>query len=155
VAESTTVLITDMEGSTAYTEGQGDESAMGLLRTHERLVRGVVARIGGREIKSMGDGFMIAFDRPGAGIACALDIMRTLDEHNRTSPDPINVRMGINVGPVIEEGGDLYGTTVNAAARIVAKARSGQVLVSQAVTEEAADGSWSFVDRGLVLYIRA
>src|SRR5688572_5716552 len=61
VPEVTTVLITDMEGSTAYTQAQGDEVAMRLLRTHEKIVRGVVGRHGGREIKSMGDGFMIAF----------------------------------------------------------------------------------------------
>lgn len=145
-----TVLITDMEGSTALTEGRGDDAAMDLLRTHERLVREVVAAHGGREIKSMGDGFMIAFDACDQGLACAVDIQKALGAHNTSRPDqPILVRMGMNVGSVIEEGGDLYGTTVNAAARIVAKARSGQIIVSAAVRDLAGEGGdWTFIDRG-------
>ena len=150
-APSTTVLITDMEGSTAEMEGRGDTIGMEVIRTHERLVRDVVTAHGGREIKSMGDGFMIAFETPAKGIACALDVQQALQAHNAEHPDqPIRVRMGMNAGPVIEEGGDLYGTTVNAASRIAAKARSGQVLVSEAVREgSGAVGDWTFVDRGL------
>lgn len=148
-AEPITVLITDMEGSTEFTEGRGDEKAMDLLRVHEKLVRDVVAQHGGREIKSMGDGFMVTFATPTAGIACALDIVNVLRDHNERNPDePIRVRMGLNAGVVIEEGGDIYGTTVNAAARIAAKARSGQVLVSESVKVRA-HGDWLFIDRGL------
>jgi predicted ATPase len=140
-----------MEGSTAEMEGRGDAIAMDVIRTHERLVRGVVREHGGREIKSMGDGFMIAFDDPEKGIECALGVQEALREHNAAHPDQaIKVRMGLNLGPVIEEGGDLYGTTVNATSRIAAKARSGQVLVSEAVRNASGDaGDWTFVDRGL------
>src|SRR5205823_1310896 len=86
-----------------------------------------------------------------AGIACALDIQEALGRYNDANPDqPIRVRMGLNDGPVIEERGDLYGTTVNATSRIAAKARSGQVLVSESVRKHSGDaGDWSFVDRGL------
>jgi class 3 adenylate cyclase/tetratricopeptide (TPR) repeat protein len=148
---TTTVLITDMEGSTAFTEGRGDDVAMGLIRDHEKLVREVLATHEGREIKSMGDGFMLAFDSAASGIACALDIQEALDRYNAGHPDqPIRVRMGLNSGPVIEEAGDLYGTTVNATSRIAAKARSGQLLVSESVREQSGDaGDWMFVDRGL------
>jgi class 3 adenylate cyclase/tetratricopeptide (TPR) repeat protein len=148
---ATTVLITDMEGSTAFTEGRGDAVAMDLLRNHERLVREALSRHRGREIKSMGDGFMIAFDSPDDGVECALDIKSTLDDYNANHPDqPIRVRLGMNTGPVIAEGGDLYGTTVNATSRIVAKARSGQILVAAAVCESTRiDADWTFVDRGL------
>ena len=147
---STTVLITDMEGSTEFTEGRGDDAAMDLLRVHERIVRDIVAGHRGREIKSMGDGFMIAFPTPDVGIACALDIQEALARHNSDHPEQvIRVRMGINAGTVIEEGGDIYGTTVNAASRIAAKARSGQVLVSEAVRNEShRTGDWACVDRG-------
>ncbi len=149
--QTTTVLITDMEGSTAEMEGLGDAVGMDVIRTHERLVRAVVHTHGGREIKSMGDGFMVAFDAPAKGIACALDVQEALHEHNASHPEQsINVRMGLNVGPVIEEGGDLYGTTVNATSRIAAKARSGQVLVSEDIRNASGDaGDWTFVDRGL------
>ncbi len=144
-----TVLITDMEGSTEFTEGLGDAVAMELIRVHEQLVRDVVGRHGGREIKSMGDGFMVAFTTPAEGVSCALDIHEVLRTYNDEHPnEQIRVRMGLNTGVVIEESGDLYGTTVNAAARIAAKARSGQVLVSETVKQDAA-GDWSFIDRGL------
>ena len=148
---TTTVLITDMEGSTALGEGRGDEFAMDVIRDHEKIVRTVVAAHRGREIKSMGDGFMLAFDEPVEGIACALDILEALDRHNADHPDqPIRVRMGMNAGTVIEEAGDLYGTTVNATSRIAAKARSGQLLVSEAIRASSGDaGDWTFVDRGL------
>ncbi|MEX0875396.1 MAG: AAA family ATPase [Actinomycetota bacterium] len=145
-----TVLITDIEGSTAYTATRGDEVAMDLIRVHERLVRGIVAGHQGREIKSMGDGFMLAFAESATAIACGLDIQRALEEHNDAHPDHIlRVRMGVNTGPVIEEGGDIYGTTVNAASRIAAKARSGQLLLSEETKAAADEGDWAFVDRGL------
>lgn len=144
-----TVLITDMEGSTAFIDRRGDESAMGVLRTHERLIRREIALHHGREIKSMGDGFMVTFEDASEAVRCALAIGSAFDGHNASRPDePIRVRAGVNHGPVIFEGGDIYGTTVNAASRIVAKARSGQVLVSESV-KESAGGDWSFVDRGL------
>jgi class 3 adenylate cyclase/tetratricopeptide (TPR) repeat protein len=148
-AQHISVLITDMEGSTAFTDARGDEAAIELIREHERIVRSAIAAHGAREIKSMGDGFMIAFASPAKGIACALEILGGLRVHNDAHPDrPLNVRMGMNTGPAIEEAGDLYGTTVNVAARIAAKARSGQLLVPDAV-REIADGDWTFVDRGL------
>lgn len=146
-----TVLITDMEGSTAFTAEEGDRTAVELMRVHERLVRQTLGVHEGREIKSMGDGFMLMFPSPASGVMCALDLLDALAQHNEMRPDqPLNVRMGINSGPVIEEKGDIYGTTVNAASRVAAKARSGQVLVSQGVRDAAAeDVDCNFVDRGL------
>ena len=149
VPQHVSVLITDMEGSTAFTDARGDEAAIELIREHEQIVRRVIRAYDAREIKSMGDGFMIAFASPVTGIACALELLGSLRAHNDAHPDrPLNIRMGMNAGPAIEEGGDLYGTTVNAAARIAAKARSGQLLVPDAVRLVAA-GDWEFVDRGL------
>lgn len=146
-----TVLITDMEGSTAFTAAEGDETAVELIRVHERVVRETLSLHGGREIKSMGDGFMLMFSSPAAGVMCALDLQKSLAEHNIEHPNqPLNVRMGINSGPVIEEKGDIYGTTVNAASRIAAKARSGQLLTSGGVRDAALlDADCTFVDRGL------
>src|SRR5207244_11214431 len=120
------------------------------LRRSALRIRHTVAQHAGRDIKSMGDGFMIAFLSADAGIVCALDIQDALTEYNAGAPKhPILVRMGVNTGPVIEEGGDLYGTTVNAASRITAKARSGQILVSEGVRGSSeTTGDWRFVDRG-------
>ncbi len=149
--DAATVLITDMEGSTAFTADQGDETALELVRAHEGLVRSVLAEHGGREIKSMGDGFMLMFPSPATGVECALDLLEALTAHNDKHPDrPLHVRMGMNSGPLIEASGDIYGTTVNAASRIVAKARSGQVLVSEGVRADSTDHlDCAFVDRGL------
>ncbi|HVM07953.1 MAG TPA: AAA family ATPase [Acidimicrobiales bacterium] len=147
------VLFTDMEGSVELSSERGDESAMELVRVHETLARQAAARHGGVVIKSTGDGYLLAFGSTCDAVAAALEVRNALADHNAASPaDPVNVRMGVNVGPVIEESGDLYGLAVNAAARITAKATRGQVLVSGDVRDELSDGdtaSWQFLDRGL------
>ncbi len=146
-----TVLFTDVEGSTDLRTRFGDELADELLATQETLVRDQVERHGGREVKSLGDGFMVAFGSPRKAISCAVDIQRALDERNRTSPGrEIRVRIGINTGEVSEVAGDLLGAAVNAAARIAGKARGGQILVANVVKDLAgARPDLSYVDRGL------
>jgi class 3 adenylate cyclase/tetratricopeptide (TPR) repeat protein len=150
-ASPTTVLFTDTEGSTEFSSLHGDEMAVALVRAHEEIVRVVASNRTGRVVKSTGDGFMVVFSSCINGVAAALDIRHRLAEYNSAHPDtPLRVRMGINVGSVVEEGGDYYGLSVNAAARIAGKARSDQVLVSEAVRTQAAGCSeCTFVDRGL------
>ena len=129
-----TVLFTDVVGSTHLHVSAGDVLALEILDVHERMMNEGIARFGGRRIKSLGDGIMVAFDSPSRGVACALDVQRNLDEHNRLKPaSTVRVRMGLNVGTVVERDGDLYGTTVIAAARVVSKARAGQVLVTSSI----------------------
>jgi class 3 adenylate cyclase/tetratricopeptide (TPR) repeat protein len=146
-----TVLFTDVEGSTDLRTRFGDELADELLRTHEDLVRAEVERHGGREVKSLGDGFMVAFGSPRKAISCAVDIQRVLDERNRSSPGrEIRVRIGINTGEVSDVAGDLIGAAVNAAARIAGKARGGQILVANVVKDLAGvRPDLSYIDRGL------
>ena len=146
-----TVLFTDVEGSTDMRTRFGDEAADELLRTHEDLVRAQVERHGGREVKSLGDGFMVAFGSPRKAISCAVDIQRVLDERNRSNPSrEIRVRIGINTGEVSDVAGDLIGAAVNAAARIAGKARGGQILVANVVKDLAGvRPDLSYIDRGL------
>ena len=146
-----TVLFTDMEGSTEITSARGDEVAMVFLRAQERIIRDAARQHAGRVVKSMGDGFLVVFESCTDGVAGALEMRRRLEEHNRGHPDEaLRVRFGLNFGSVIEEGGDVFGLAVNAAARIAAKAPSGRVMVSDAVRAEASrGGDWGFVDRGL------
>jgi class 3 adenylate cyclase/tetratricopeptide (TPR) repeat protein len=146
-----TVLFTDMEGSTEFTSARGDEATMVLLRDHETVVREAARRHDGRVVKSTGDGFMVVFPSTAGGVAAALDIRRRHEDDNAGRPEtPLKVRMGLHVGPAIEHDGELYGLAINTAARVAAKARSGQVLVSEAVLAGASgDGDWTFVDRGL------
>jgi class 3 adenylate cyclase/tetratricopeptide (TPR) repeat protein len=150
-----TILFTDTEASTELTSSRGDEVTIGLFHLHERIVVDAASGHGGRVVKSTGDGFLVLFPTCSAGVATALEIRAQLDVHNAARPElPLRVRMGLNVGPVIDDRGDVHGLAVTIAARITAKSRSGQVLVSDAVRVEAEDGDaqvedWVFVDRGL------
>lgn len=146
-----TVLFTDVEGSTDLRTREGDDVAQELLRAHEDLLREQVERHGGREVAFMGDGFMIAFGSTRQAVRCAVDIQRAFDDHNRSHPQrPIKVRAGLNAGEVRQEGGTLYGTAVNAAARIMGRADGEQIFVSQLVKDLTAGvRDFAFVDRGL------
>ncbi|GAG53216.1 unnamed protein product, partial [marine sediment metagenome] len=104
-----------------------------LLAEHNRILREQVARHGGHEVKSMGDGFMVAFASAARALSCAVDIQKAFAEHSKTAEEAINVRIGLNTGESIEEAGDYFGTAVTLAARIAARARGGQVLVSEVV----------------------
>ena len=130
-----TVLFTDVEGSTDLTTRRGDEAAQEILRAQRELVRQQVERHSGHEVKSLGDGFMVAFASARRAVACAVGIQRALDEHNRRQPpdQQVRVRIGLNTGEVIQEEADLFGEAVNAAARIAAKVKGGQILVSEVV----------------------
>ncbi len=129
-----TVLFTDVEGSTDLTTRRGDEAAQAILRTQRGLVRQQVEQHSGHEVKSLGDGFMVAFASARRAVACAVGIQRALEQHNRQHPDQqVQVRIGLNTGEAIQEEADLFGEAVNAAARIAAKAKGGQVLLSEAV----------------------
>ncbi|MDO8615142.1 MAG: AAA family ATPase [Dehalococcoidia bacterium] len=128
-----TILFTDVVGSTDLTTARGDEAARQVLRAHEELVRQQVQEHGGHEVKAMGDGFMMAFASARRAVACAVGIQRALSEHNRQGPadGQVLVRIGLNTGEVIQEEADLFGEAVNAAARIAAKAKGGQILISE------------------------
>jgi len=128
-----TILFTDIEGSTALAQRLGDKAYHALLAEHNRILREQVARHGGHEVKSMGDGFMVAFASAARALACAVDIQKAFAGHNKTAEEPVNVRIGLNTGESIEEAGDYFGTAVTLAARVAARAQGGQVLVSEVV----------------------
>jgi class 3 adenylate cyclase/tetratricopeptide (TPR) repeat protein/DNA-binding CsgD family transcriptional regulator len=146
-----TVLFSDVEGSTDLRTREGDDVAQEVMRTHERLLREQLPAFGGREVVFMGDGFMVAFASARKALECAIAIQRAFEQHNQSGPThPIKVRIGLNSGEVLRESGTLYGTAVNAAARVSAKARGEQILVSQ-VTRDLTAGvkDFSFLDRGM------
>ena len=146
-----TVLFSDVEGSTDLRTREGDDIAQEVMRTHERLLREQLPAYGGREVVFMGDGFMVAFASARKALECAVAIQRAFEQHNQTGPaHPIKVRIGLNSGEVLRESGTLYGTAVNAAARVSAKAHGEQILVSQ-VTRDLTSGvrDFNFLDRGL------
>src|SRR5439155_13866511 len=109
-----TILFTDIEGSPAMTERLGDHRAQEILGAHNRIVREQVAAHGGFEVKSQGDGFMLAFSSARRGLACAVAIQRALAEHaEKNREDAIRVRIGVHTGEAIAEEGDFYGRHVN------------------------------------------
>jgi class 3 adenylate cyclase len=147
-----TILFTDIEGSTALAQRLGDKAYHALLAEHNRILREQVAGHGGQEVKSMGDGFMVAFASAARALSCAVGIQKAFAHHNaeRASAHaepveaPINVRIGLNTGESIEEAGDYFGTAVTLAARIAARAQGGQILVSEVV--RTVGGSLAGVD---------
>ncbi|MDQ3987153.1 MAG: AAA family ATPase [Actinomycetota bacterium] len=129
-----TILFTDVVGSTTLGAMSGDEGAREVLRRQEALMRDEFEKFGGREIKTLGDGFMVAFSSARKGVHCAVAIQRALHEARRAEPDGfLPVRMGLNAGEVIRERNDLFGSAVSAAARISAKAEGGEILISDVV----------------------
>jgi class 3 adenylate cyclase len=143
-----TVLFTDVEGSTALTERLGDARARDLLREHERITREALVAHGGSEIKTMGDGFMTSFGSATAALDCAIAIQKAFDARNASVDEPISVRIGLNAGEPISEDEDLFGTAVNMAARICAKAEGGQILAPIVVRELVAGKGFLLSDVG-------
>jgi class 3 adenylate cyclase/DNA-binding CsgD family transcriptional regulator/tetratricopeptide (TPR) repeat protein len=142
------VLFTDMVGSTPLTERLGDAAAQEVVRAHNAMVRDCLRRHGGIEIKHTGDGIMARFDSASAAIHCAIDTQRALSEYNRDHPDaPIDLRIGLNAGEPVSEGDDLFGASVQIAARIAGVAEAGQILVSDVVKQLATGKGFAFAAR--------
>lgn len=141
-----TVLFTDIAGSTAMTQKLGDAGAQEVVRAHNKIVRGAIQSFTGKEIKHTGDGIMASFPSAAAGVEAAIDMQKQTKEHNASDPShPLGLKIGLNAGDPISEDDDLFGTTVQLAARIVDKAGSGQILVSGSVHGLSQGKSLKFV----------
>ena len=129
-----TILFTDVVGSTELRTGRGDATAHEIMRTHFDILRKQIEDHSGQEVKTIGDSFMVAFGSARRAVECAVAVQRALEEHGRDSPEErVEVRIGLNTGDVIREHEDLFGAAVDAAARISAKAKGGQILIPEAV----------------------
>jgi len=138
-----TILFTDIEGSTEMTERLGDRRWLELLHAHNAIVREQVQAHGGFEVKSQGDGFMLAFGSARRALQCAIDTQRAFAKHNEAHPEePIRVRIGLHTGEAIKEAEDFYGRHVILASRVADQAEGGQILASsllKELTESAGD----------------
>jgi class 3 adenylate cyclase len=131
-----TVLFTDIVNSTSLTQRLGDEMAMEFLQVHDRVVRDALTAAKGREVKHTGDGIMASFVSAAAAVRCAMQIQRELARREREDRDhPIKVRIGGAAGEPVERDNDIFGTTVQLAARLCSHAEPDQILVSTAVAE--------------------
>jgi pimeloyl-ACP methyl ester carboxylesterase len=136
-----TVLFTDIVGSTERAAELGDRAWRDLLERHDATVRRQLAVHRGREVKTLGDGFLAVFDGPARAIRCAAAIREEL------AAIGIEVRSGIHTGEVELIGEDVGGMAVNIGARIGALAGSGEVLVSSTVRELVVGSGLEFADR--------
>ena len=146
--EFRTVLFTDIEDHTSMMHRLGDVAGRDVLRLHESKTREALRSFGGTEVKSMGDGFLASFRSIQRALDCAISLQQSLSSANASLPDGFRIRVGINAGEPIEEDGDLFGSSVITAARIVGLAAGGEILVSNVVRELVAGKGRLFADRG-------
>ncbi|MDP9330505.1 MAG: adenylate/guanylate cyclase domain-containing protein [Actinomycetota bacterium] len=137
-----TVLFTDIVDSTAQSAAVGDREWRKLREDHDRIVRSQLARYRGREVKTMGDGFLATFDGPARGVTCAGAIV------DAVRPLGLQVRAGLHTGEIELDGGDVAGIAVSIGARVGAKAGPSEVLVSQTVKDLVAGSGLIFEDAG-------
>jgi len=143
------IMFTDIVGSTEMCSRHGDDAAIHMLGVHDRIVRAAVGANNGREVKHTGDGIMAAFNSAASAVKTACAIQGQLDDHNGAGPDlPVVVRIGISAGEPVEQAADLFGSTVQLAARLCAQAQPGQVLVSNVVADLCLGKNLKFVDAG-------
>ncbi len=137
-----TVMFTDIVDSTSRAVQLGDRRWRELVERHDELVREAISRHRGREIKTMGDGFLATFDGPARAIRAAMsarDSVRSLD---------LEIRAGLHTGEVEVMREDIGGIAVNIGARVGALAGPGEVLVSRTVTDLVAGSGLEFQERG-------
>lgn len=128
------IMFTDMVGYTALT--QADEAAaLNLLSQHNALLRPLFSQFRGREIKTVGDSFLVEFDSALEATTCAIEIQRFLHDRNASAPtgSGIRVRIGIHLGDVVHTEDDVFGDSINIASRIEPLAEPGGICVTEPV----------------------
>ena len=131
------IMFTDMVGYSALAQ-RNEALALELLEEHRRIVRDILPKHAGREVKTTGDGFLIEFASALAAVQCAVDVQAALHARNLAQPEErqVRIRIGIHVGDVVVRDGDVHGDGVNVAARIEPLAGPGGIVVSRAVQEQ-------------------
>jgi len=138
----TTIVFTDIVGSTQRAAALGDDRWHALLDNHDNIVRRELERFRGIEVNTVGDGFVAMFPSPSAAIQCASAIV------DAVGPLGIEVRVGIHAGEVEVRGDDIAGLAVHIGARVAALAGPSEVLVSSTVREIVTGSRRTFDDRG-------
>ncbi len=137
-----TVLFTDIVGSTARAAELGDGEWRSVLDRHDAASRHEVEQLGGRVVKTTGDGMLAVFDSPSSGVRCA-NALRSAVE-----PIGLGIRAGVHTGEIERRGDDVGGIGVHIAARVASMAGSGEIWASRTVKDLTAGSGLEFADQG-------
>jgi class 3 adenylate cyclase len=138
-----TVAFIDIVKSTEHLAQLGDRRWLQMLGEYQALVRSRLPEFGGREVKALGDGFLVLFELPAQGIRC-IDALRA------STPElQLVIRAGVHAGEVELQAADVYGLSVHITERICTHAKPNEILASRTVKELTAGSAIAFVDRGL------
>ena len=143
------VFFTDIVDSTAKQQKNGDHWMMDVIRAHNEIVREGIKKHSGREIKHTGDGIMATFPAAQNAIEAAVLMQRGFKRFSSVMPDrEFEVRVGISAGEPIHESGDIFGTPVNLAARVLSKTDPNQICVSSIVKDLCQGKDYTFTPHG-------
>jgi len=137
-----TVVFTDIVSSTERAAEVGDREWGNLLRAHHRIVRDQIARFGGREVDTAGDGFLMTFDGPARAVRCAQAIVDGVRDVG------LQIRAGCHTGEIEFDGEGVRGLAVHIGARVMGAAEASEVMVSNTVKDLVAGSGLTFMDRG-------
>lgn len=137
-----TIMFTDIVGSTERLVSLGDHEWLALRDRHDALVREQLVRHRGRELQTTGDGFLATFPGPVRGVRCACSISNSIRELG------VSIRAGLHTGEIEARGGDVGGLGVHIGARVMSVATADEVVVSRAVRDLAAGSEISFLSKG-------
>lgn len=134
-ARQVTVLFADVSGSTKLYESEGDKAAMEAIAACIDLMRQSVESSGGRVVKTIGDEIMAVLPTPDAAAFAAGKMQTTVDALPLVGTTKLGIQIGFHFGPVLQSGNDIFGDTVNLAARLVEQAKSGQIITSHETSD--------------------
>lgn len=132
----TAILLADVAGYSGMMSRDEDGTHARIASQVRELIDPTIKKYGGRFVRSMGDGTLVEFASARDAVRCGLDIQRGLAEREGGEPDPVRLRIGINTGDVLVDDRDIYGNSVNIAARLQALAKPGTVCVSQSIYDQ-------------------
>jgi class 3 adenylate cyclase len=145
-----TLLFTDIVGSTKYFERMGDIAGRQMIENHNNELFPIIEQHGGKIIKTIGDSIMATFEDPVESVRCAIEMQTALKAYNKNIHENqhIRVRMGLHYGEAVVDKKDLFGDMVNTAARVEARARGEEILISASLKEKVEDCDFPLVYLG-------